>query len=324
MTERRAIGVDIGGTNTKIALVGPEGAILRQTTLPTGAHGDPTPFLETLVGVVGELVAEEPCGIGLALPGIFAPDGRAVAFNPNTPALEGVDYFAWLKRFGLPVRLEQDLNAPALAEYHFGAGRGARRLAVAAIGTGLGAAAMVDGELLRFAGNSAGDNGHIILDPGGPHCTARCSGCAEALIAAPAIERAALRVLDDPRATALRAEARAGRIPARAVIAATRAGDPLAGEIMGEIGRWLGQWLASLAPIFLPDRIVLCGGVSEAGEPLLRAAQARFFELAGPAYALCTIARGAFGGRAGVIGAATPFLLDCSPPQTPFEADRGS
>ncbi|MCZ7567585.1 MAG: ROK family protein [Ardenticatenaceae bacterium] len=309
MMDRRAIGVDIGGTNTKIALVAAGGDILRQTTLPTGTHGDPAPFLRSLIEVLEGLVAPGMTGIGLALPGLFAPDGRSVIHNPNTPALVGIDYFALLDRFHLPIRLEQDLNAPALAEYHFGAGRGIKRLMAAAIGTGLGAAVLVDGIALRFAGNTAGDNGHIILVPGGPHCSAGCSGCAEALVATPAIERAALRVRDDPRAASLRTEARDGRIPARAVIAAALAGDPLAGEIVGGIGGWLGQWLASLAPIFLPDRIVVCGGVAEAGEPLLCAARVRFTELASPDYARCTIIRGAFGGQAGVIGAATPFLL---------------
>lgn len=234
------IGVDVGGTNTKIALVAADGAILRQAGIPTGTHGDPAPFLGQLAEVLGELVGAGPRGIGMALPGFFAPDGRSIVFNPNTPALVGIDFVGWLGQFGLPVRLEQDLNGPALAEYAFGAGRGARRLMTAPIGTGLGAAVMVDGELLRFTFNSAGDTGHVILQPGGPRCTAGCSGCAEALIAAPAVERAALEALDDPRAAALRAACHDGRIPARAVIAAARAGDPLANEIMRQIGRWCG------------------------------------------------------------------------------------
>ncbi len=303
-----AIGVDVGGTNTKIALVAADGAILRQAGIPTGTHGDPAPFLGQLAEVLGELVGAGPRGIGMALPGFFAPDGRSIVFNPNTPALVGIDFVGWLGQFGLPVRLEQDLNGPALAEYAFGAGRGARRLMTAPIGTGLGAAVMVDGELLRFTFNSAGDTGHVILQPGGPRCTAGCSGCAEALIAAPAVERAALEALDDPRAAALRAACHDGRIPARAVIAAARAGDPLANEIMRQIGRWCGQWLASLTPIFMPERVVLGGGVAEAGAVLLDACRQRFAELAGPDYAQCEISVSRFGGLAGVIGVATPFL----------------
>jgi glucokinase len=178
----------------------------------------------------------------------------------------------------------------------------------APIGTGRGAAVMVDGELLRFTGNSTGDTGHVILQPGGPRCTAGCSGCAEALIAVPGVERAAQEALDDPRAAALRAASRDGRVPAHAVIAAAREGDPLAAEIMGRIGRWCGQWLASLTPIFMPERVILGGGVAEAGPVLLNACRERFVELAGPEYARCEIEISQFGGLAGVIGVAAPFL----------------
>jgi glucokinase len=230
--------------------------------------------------------------------------------SPNTPSLVGLDYFDRLADLGLPLHLEQDLNATALAEYHFGAGQGAARLLTAAIGTGLGAAVIVEGEVLRFAGNTAGDNGHIILDPGGPACTAGCQGCAEALTTVAAIERAALERQAEPAAAALRLAAVDGRISAHAVIAAARAGDTLATDIMRGIGLWLGQWLASLAPIFLPERVVLCGGVTEAGESLLEAASERLHALSGPDYSRCTVALGQFGSRSGVVGAAVPYLLE--------------
>lgn len=295
-----AIGVDVGGTHTKVARVAPGGKIARRTVIATGARGDPSAFLTQLLETLGELVADaSPRGIGVALPGFLADDRRSIAFSPNTPALVGVDFVSLIERFGLPVFVEQDLNAPALAEYHFGAGRGTRRFMAAAIGTGLGASAIVDGEPLRFTGNTAGDNGHIILDPGGPACTAGCHGCAEAMIAAPAIERAV-----------------EGRFPARAVIEAARAGEPRAVDVLRGIGRWLGQWLASLTPIFMPERVALCGGVTEAGGALLDACIARFHELAGPDYTRCTITVSEFGGLAGAIGAATPFLL--TSPQTPI------
>ncbi len=310
MDERRAVGVDIGGTHTKVALVRAGGEVLKQAELDTASHGDPEPFLGELKAAIAQFAPQGARGIGLAVPGLFAPGGRSAMFSPNTPSLVGLDYFDRLADLGLPIRLEQDLNAPALAEYHFGAGKGAVRLLTAAVGTGLGAAVLVEGEVLRFAGNTAGDNGHIILDPGGPACTAGCQGCAEALTTVAAIERAALQHQGEPAAAALRLAAVDGRITAHAVIAAARAGDALATSIMRGIGQWLGQWLASLAPIFLPERVVLCGGVAEAGQSLLDAASERLHALTGPDYAHCTVVLGAFGGRAGVIGAAVPFLLE--------------
>ncbi len=308
MQTRCAIGIDIGGTFTKIALVGAGGQILWQTKMRTGSHGDPEGYLSGLCDVIRPLMEQGPAGIGLSLPGLFASDCRSMVFNPNTPALEGIDFVDCLGDFHLPVRLEQDLNAPALAEYTFGSGRNSRRFLAASMGTGAGAGVIIAGEMLRFAGNTTGDCGHIILDPGGPLCTAGCHGCAEALVTAPAIERLAERAFTDPRGARLQTKAEDGKIPSQAVIAAAQGGDPLAVEIIAETGCWVGQWLASLAPVFIPDTMALCGGVSEAGEALLRACRKRFYELTGPCYADCAIELGAFRSMAGVIGAAAPFL----------------
>jgi len=307
-----AVGVDIGGTHTKIALVQADGTILRQERIPTGSTVSPGPYLAHLKDRLRDFALSQPVprGIGLGLPGFLSPDRRSILYNPNTPALLNIDFAAELEPLGLPIAIEQDLNIPALAEYHLGAGRGSRRFMSGAIGTGLGAAVIIDGELVRFAGHTLGDSGHIILDPDGPTCTAGCHGCAEALTTIPGVERAALQALGDPRAGVLRAAVEDGRVPAWAVIQACRQGDPLAVEIMSGIGRWLGQWLASLTPMFFPDKIVLCGGIAEAGEPLLAACQARFYALAGAEYARCEIVPGQFKGMAGVVGAAIPFLLE--------------
>ena len=178
---------------------------------------------------------------------------------------------------------------------------------VGVIGTGLGAGAILDGQLARFSAHQAGDTGHVILDPAGPRCAAGCRGCAEALVSIGGVERAAAQVLASAPAEDW-FPLEAGRLTAQAVIAGARTGHPLAAKAMGEVGRWAGQWLASLAPIFLPDRIVLCGGVAEAGDTLLEPCRVRFAELAGPYY-LCQVVRGELGGLAGVVGAAVPFLL---------------
>ncbi len=312
MAPRSAIGVDIGGSFTKIALVGAEGAILRDVSIPSDIQVEYKPYLERLISAVASLITDEPppLGIGMALPGFLADDRHSITFNPNTPALVGVDMFEALSPLGLPLAFEQDLNVPALAEYYLGAGRDVRRLMSGTIGTGLGAAMIIDGELLRFSSHTIGDSGHIVLDPEGPTCLVGCHGCAEALTAVPAVEREAIKALADPRSARLRSALQPdGRIPASAVIKACQQGDPLAGEIMAGIGRWLGQWLACLAPVFLPERIVLCGGISEAGEALLAACRERFYEITGPEYARCDILLGKYKGYTGVIGAAIPFLI---------------
>lgn len=308
---RLALGVDIGGTLTKIGVVDAAGAILRYVSVPTIACGDPAPFLVELRHHLRELIRHfQPVGIGLSLPGFLSPERSTITFNPNTPCLVGLDFAAELGGLGLPLRFEQDLNAPALAEYHFGERKGTRRLLTAAIGTGLGAAMTLDGELLRYFGAIAGDNGHIILQPDGPPCTAGCRGCAEALIATPAIESLYSLRARRPEAAALRRTIEAGAPIPRTVIAAAAAGDPLAREIMGEIGGWLGQWLASLCPVYMPEVIMVCGGVSAAGQALLEPAVKRLRALSGPEYARAEVLLGSFLGNSGLIGAAAPFLVE--------------
>lgn len=305
-----AIGIDIGGTYTKIAVIDKTGEAIWNTSLPTAAHAGVPAYLSQIRHFLDHLVETyAPAGIGMALPGFLRPDMRAIAFSPNTPALVGVEFAEMAGRYGLPLHIEPDLNVPALAEYYFGAGKGVSRLMTAVIGTGLGAALIADGALLRIFGGIAGDNGHIILNPGGPACTAGCRGCAEAMIATPAIQRLAEAYREDPRAAAILPAFQADRFHAAVVIEAARAGDELACAILREIGAWIGQWLASLTPIFMPDRIVLCGGVSAAGEVLRGAAEARFRQLAGAGYSHCDIHLSRFTNLAGVIGAAAPLLF---------------
>jgi glucokinase len=188
----QAIGIDIGGTHTKIAIVSNDGEIQHHETIPTIASNDPQDFLVSLVQKIDSLVRSTAItGIGIAVPGFISHDRRGIRYNPNTPALVGIDFIDLLARFDLPVRLEQDLNVPTLAEYHFGEFRGAPRLMTASIGTGLGAGFIVAGKVLDFSGGTIGDTGHIILEPHGPTCTAGCHGCAEALVSTPNIERLA-------------------------------------------------------------------------------------------------------------------------------------
>lgn len=293
---RQAIGIDIGGTNTKLAIVSENGEIEHLENLPTAARSESRDYVDQLIQSIGRLIDRALItGIGIAVPGFLSEDRRSIRYNPNTPALVGIDFVELLDHFHLPVRLEQDLNVPTLAEYYFGEFRGAPRLMTASLGTGLGAGFMIEDRVLDFAGSTIGDTGHIILDPDGSTCTAGCHGCAEALIAAPNIER-------------LAEKHGRGHLRANAVISAAKEGQAWAIEIMDQIGNWLGQWLASLAPIFLPSHIVLCGGVAETGELLRNKAEARFRELGGPEYTKCVIALSRFGGRAGVIGAAAPLL----------------
>jgi glucokinase len=306
-----AIGIDIGGTYTKAGLVAIDGTVGGLVRFPTASHVDPTEYLNRLRALVADWSKETPLGIGLSLPGFHAADGRSIQFNPNTPSLVGVDFVSLFEASRLSVRIEQDLNTPALSEYAFGGGRGSKRFMAATLGTGAGVGVILGGELLRFTGNCAGDTGHIILEPDGPACQVGCHGCAEALVTIPAVEREARarrsqQTALDPASPVSSLDS----VTAREVIEAARAGDPMSVDIMRLIGRRIGQWLACLAPIFLPDRIALCGGIVEAGAPTLDACRERFLQLTAADYANCEIVLGRFRELAGIVGAAVPFLTD--------------
>lgn len=309
---QRALGLDIGGTHTKLGIIAASGEILYQEILVTASHGDPAPYFKDMHERIQRLRAYyQPEGIGFSLPGLLSADRRVIEYNPNTPALVGADFWQEFSDFELPMAFETDLNTPALAEYHFGGYTKNTRLLAAAIGTGLGAAVVAEGRLVRLFGGVAGDNGHIILQPGGPSCTAGCRGCAEALVSAPAVERLYRQAENSLEAAALRAQVQGGIPAARAVIQAAARGDPCAQQIMLEIGDWLGMWLASLASLFKPDVIVLCGGVAEAGESLRRPAEEKFRQLAGPAYTQhCQVVEARLCGQAGMVGAVVPLFQE--------------
>jgi glucokinase len=304
-----AVGVDIGGTHTKLALVDARGKIAEFERIETSAFGDPRPFLDELVRRIESLRGERRgvIGIGLSVHGYIDAERKGPIVCPNTPALRGLDLRELMQEsFGLPVAINNDLTAHALAEYEYGSGRGTRRFLCLAVGTGLGAGVIIDGEPLRYLGGCAGDTGHVIIKPGGPSCSMGCRGCAEALCGVAGVERLA--------------KDRTGlETPAHEVIARAREGEPEAAAIVGQIGEWLGLTLATLCSIFLPERVALTGGIPEAGPALLEACGWRFRELvglyhertvemAGQFYQGVELVQGEMPGQTGVVGAVVELL----------------
>jgi glucokinase len=304
-----AVGADIGGTHTKLALVDREGNIVDFQRMSSDAFGNPQPFLDGLVYRIAKLREgrEEVVGIGVSVHGYVDPERKGPIVCPNTPALRGFNLRGLLEdNFGLPVAINNDLTAHVMAEYNYGSGRGTRRFLCMAVGTGLGAGVIIDGEPLRYLGGCAGDTGHLVIQPGGPSCSMGCQGCAEALCGVAGIERLA--------------KEHTGRdTPAHEVISKAREGEPEATAIIGQIGEWLGLTLASLCAIYLPERVALTGGVSESGPALLEACERRFRELVGvyhertvemaeQFYTGVEFVQGEMRGQTGVVGAVSELL----------------
>jgi glucokinase len=269
-----ALGFDIGGSMTKLGIISRSGAILAIDKTPTDVEEVGLAiFLQKFFFSMQRLLERvdgKVCGIGGAFLGWIDEERTGPFLCFNAPQLHGVNLRKMIEdRFNLPVRLIDDTNAHALAEYTYGCGRGRRRFMNLAMGTGLSAGVIIHGEALQFTGGCAGDTGHVILRPGGPVCSAGCKGCAEALIGVEGIERVALAKYGRPKS-------------ARQVIELARKGqDPVALEVIAEIGGYTGELLASLSHIFLPERISLSGGTATAGGALLSAVRDRFETLNG-------------------------------------------
>lgn len=323
-----AIGIDIGGTHAKIGLVNIDGAVFAFRRIPTRAQGtDPGPFLDDLIANARQVQAAAPAppiGIGISTHGYIDDARRGPIVCANTPALRGVDMRGlFADTFGLPVMVNNDLTAHALAEYHYGSGRGARRFLCMAMGTGLGAGVVINGQALRFIGGKAGDTGRVIVEPGGPPDVYGARGSAEALCGVPGIERLALQ--------------RYGRrVPAHEVIQAARDGsDERAVRVMEQIGDYLGQALATLCSIYLPDRVAITGGTAEAGAVLLDACRRRFdalvadyhraiAELAPDFYSGVEIVLGEMRGETGMVGAVVEIFQTVAGREFAARAQSGS
>src|SRR5687767_13570323 len=294
---RVAAAVDIGGTRTKIGIVGEDGHITERATITTPRAGDPLPLVEAITATLRPMLdalaasGAEPLGIGISVAGFLDRDRSAMIENPNLQALCGFAVrHAFEERFAFDCRLEVDSNAAVVAEYRFGSGEGVPRLLGVTVGTGLGGGVIIEGALVRHTGQCAGDLGHIILDPKGPPCPCGAHGCMEALVSSAAISR------------------RAGGRAVRDVINSARAGDPDAVTALAETGRWLGLGLASLSPLFAPQAITVGGGVAAAGELLLTSARESYHQHAAPSQASVRITGSRFHGWEGVVGAACLFL----------------
>ena len=295
---RLAGAVDIGATNTKIGVVGEDGRILRRTTIPTKTGTRPIDLVDAIAGALRPMldaVADERnqvAAIGVAVAGFLDREHTMMIANANLPALR--DFLlrrAFEERFELNCHLEVDSNASTVAEYRFGMGRSASRLLGLTLGTGVGGGVIISGRLLRFTGECAGDIAHIVVEPSGRQCTCGARGCLEAMVNSAALS-----------------ERGGSRKPAD-IITGAKQGEAAAISAVTETGRYLGLGLASLSPIFAPDKIVIGGGLAAAGDLLIDPTRESYDQHAADDFrSKVPILGSTFGGWEGMVGAASLAL----------------
>lgn len=304
------IGMDIGGTNLRAAVIDADGAIVDLEKLPTPSEA---PALEdTIVRVVDTLRARHPKvgAVGLAIAGFLAPDLRTVRFAPHLP-WEDVDVVARLEnRIKLPIVVEHDANAAAIGEHHRGAAQGVGTWALFAIGTGVGGALMHNGELYRGSFGTAPEFGHITVVPGGRACPCGKRGCLERYCSGSALQLAAHDRIAQrayPESVLFtRFHRQPEEISGRHIVKAARDGDKLGLEILRDVGEWLGRGLAMVQDILDPELIVLGGGVSADADLFLDTARAEMAKnIVGQGRRpLARVIPAELGGDAGMIGVA--------------------
>ena len=305
-----SIGVDIGGTKIAAGVVDDGGAIIAATTRSTPATD--TALIEAAVAdAVDELRRDhEVVGVGVGAAGFVGADRRTVNFAAN---------LAWrqhpladqLERLtDLPVVVENDANAAGWAEYRFGAATEAKHMLMVTVGTGLGGAIVMDGQLVRGSGGFAGEIAHMVAVPDGQWCGCGRRGCLEQYTAGTAMVRTAKRRAEsgDPLLDTL-VQAAGGSIAAidgPLITQLAQQGDPGAKELIAEIGTWLGMGMASISALLDPEVVVVGGGVAAAGDLLLDPARESYAKnlTARLHRPLAPFVLASMGNRAGIVGAA--------------------
>jgi glucokinase len=317
---RYVLGIDIGGTNLVVGSVAEDGSALHALgSEPTQAEAGETDVLDRLIALAKrtidqtrrDLPGAEIIGIGVGAPGPLDTKSGIVLLTPNLGWVNVPLRRIIHDRLGLPAALDNDANCAVLGEWWRGAARGTRNAIGITIGTGIGGGIIADGKLYHGASDCAGEIGHTTIDTEGRRCKCGNYGCLEAYASGPNI---ALRACEEIEAGAVSRLAsyvngELGKITAQTVYQAAHDGDDLALEVVNDTAKFLGAGIGNLVNIFNPEVVVVCGGVTLAGDrlfvPLRREVARRAFK---PAVAVCRIVPCELSGTAGVYGAAKVFL----------------
>lgn len=273
MTPRLTIGIDLGGTDIKAALVSDDRAPDTCITRPTNADTGPDRVIDNLVAIIDELRSTAtPAAVGIGTPGPLSPSRGVVYRSANLPGWDNVplrDTIA--QRTGLPVVIDNDANVAAYGQYR--ADPSVRNLIFITLGTGVGAGTIVDGRIFHGHYENASEWGHMIVHPGGILCNCGQRGCLEMYASAHNIAR---RVTDEINAGAVSCLCGDGVSPgnhpvvtAPDVVTAAREGDPVAARIWDEACHALAVACVNMQHALNPRRILFGGGMSAAGDFLL-------------------------------------------------------
>lgn len=311
MEQNLLVGVDIGGTKVAAGLVNAAGEISSQVRVPMVANSSAGEGLNAVFAAI-ELAttgaAGKVAGIGICAPGPLDPKTGVVLNPPNVPCWRNFPLAESVQRkYSVPVKVDNDANAAALAETRWGAARGYRHVFYATIGTGIGTGIVFDGKIYHGHTGSAGEGGHVSIDYRGPICRCGKPGCIEILASGTAIaQRARDRIKAGEISSILEmAGGDANAITGKTVAKASEAGDALAKKILGGAAEMLSIWLSNMIDVLDPDVIVIGGGAAPLYRPYFDEISARVQQITlNPRAAEVPIAAARYGVDSGIAGGA--------------------
>ncbi|AZR72241.1 transcriptional regulator [Anoxybacter fermentans] len=318
MNKKYVIGVDLGGTKILTAIADMEGKILNRVRVDTGADEPAENVIGRIIKTVNEVMEQvgatkdEVLRIGVGSPGPLDIEKGVVLFSPNLKWHNVPIVSMMEEELGLPVVLENDANAAALAEYTFGAGKGAEHMIYMTISTGIGGGVIINGQLLHGVGSAAGELGHHTIIPDGPQCGCGNYGCLEALASGTALGRYGREAVLSGEETLMREMVNSPeKVDGSVVTRAAEAGDKVALEIVDRVATYIGIGIANMINIFNPAKVVLGGGVIKAGhlfyDKILKTVEERALEAPRKQ---CEIVFAELGSDVGVLGAIAVALKD--------------
>jgi len=305
------IGIDIGGTKVLGGVVDENGKILATQRVPTPKEGGAA-LTKTIADVANHLLQEhQAVALGVSAAGLISSDRQTILATGNISGWNGVNLKNDLNKFvDLPIVIENDANSAAWGEARYGAGVGEDHMILLTIGTGVGGGAIIDGKLLRGAHGIAAEFGHMRVVPEGLLCSCGARGCFEQYASGNALMRhvrEAINAAPDAAYNLLaRGDGTIEGLTGHHITQAARDGDPIALAGFNTTAQWLGAGIASLCALFDPARVVIGGGVIEAGEILLaptRLALDRYITFGGR-QPIPMIVAATLGNEAGLVGAA--------------------
>ncbi|MDD5680134.1 MAG: ROK family protein [Candidatus Omnitrophica bacterium] len=268
------VGADIGGTHTKVALLDLSGHILHKTDFLTKNHKSGK-LIKAVVSAVGEIIEKNKIrkhdilGLGIGLPGLVDFKKGLVFCLTNVPGWKNVALKKILEgETGLPVFVDNDVKVMAMGELRFGAGKGYKNIVCLTLGTGVGGAVIMDGNLCRGSSLVAGEIGHIPINEAGPLCNCGSHGCLEAYVGREYfLHNARKKLRSAPNAAAMRmVRGNVSLITPELLKKAAEKGDSVSIGIWQEAGLHIGNAIAGVVNLLNPQLVIIGGGMAEAGE----------------------------------------------------------